>query len=55
MSESRIAPPGVAVNVCCTAPQAWAWVQVVAALALDGDPEGQGVLPEAVEHWLLAP
>ena len=39
---------------CCSTPQAWVWVQVLAALALAGDPDGLRCLPTAIGHYLTS-
>ena len=42
-----------AVLTCCTPDEAWAWVRVVAADALDGDNFSQKLLPRVIRHWLI--
>jgi hypothetical protein len=36
---------------CCTPTEAWAWVEVLAEEALDGNQVSIRLLPFAVEHW----
>lgn len=45
-------PPHV--DRCCTAGQAWHWVNAVAEMAVDGDDDAKHALPATIDHYLTA-
>ena len=42
-----------AVLTCCTPEEAWEWVSVIAADALDGDRVSKRMLPDVIRYWLI--
>jgi hypothetical protein len=53
LSVTSIAPPADCVNGSCCSPRAaWAWVDDLASLARQGDPDGRRALPLALTHYL---
>ena len=49
--STPLAPPQ---PICCTTKQAWAWVNAVAEMAVNGDDDARRALPETVDHYLAA-
>jgi hypothetical protein len=38
--------------ICCSAANAWGWIEDLTYAALDGDPDAARCLPAAIGHWL---